>query len=241
LSFILPQNFLNCLYYNKTRQYINDYFSIINIIECNDDYIETKQETILIIIQKKSGMNNSYVLKLNDYLIFGMKNNIERLTALYENSTTLSKLNFEVNVGNVVWNQCKDILTDDETKTRLIYSSDIVNKKLMPKKYSNEDKKNFINKKGETSPVLVLNRGYGVGDYNFEYCLISGDEEYLIENHLMVIKYNKIIDNSELIELYNKIIKSLSNEKTKIFIELYFGNNAINTTELNYMLPIYDI
>ena len=241
LSFILPQNFLNCLYYNKTRQYINDYFSIIDIIECNDDYIETKQETILIIIQKKSGMNNSYVLKLNDYLIFGMKNNIERLTALYENSTTLSKLNFEVNVGNVVWNQCKDILTDDETKTRLIYSSDIVNKKLMPKKYSNEDKKNFINKKGETSPVLVLNRGYGVGDYNFEYCLISGDEEYLIENHLMVIKYNKIIDNSELIKLYNKIIKSLNNEKTKIFIELYFGNNAINTTELNYMLPIYDI
>jgi hypothetical protein len=91
-----------------------------------------------------------------------MKNNIERLTSLYENSTTLSKLNFEVNVGNIVWNQCKDILTDDETKTRLIYSSDIVNKKLMPKKYSNEDKKNFINKKGETSPVLVLNRGYGV-------------------------------------------------------------------------------
>ena len=96
LSFILPQNFLNCLYYNKTRQYINDYFSIIDIIECSDDYIETKQETILIIIQKKSGMNNSYVLKLNDYLIFGIKNNIERLTSLYENSTTLSKLNFEV-------------------------------------------------------------------------------------------------------------------------------------------------
>ena len=111
----------------------------------------------------------------------------------------------------------------------------------MPKKYSNDDKKNFINKKGETKPVLVINRGYGVGDYNFEYCLISGDKEYLIENHLIVIKYNKIIDNSELIKLYNKIIKSLNNEKTKTFIKLYFGNNAINTTELNYMLPIYDI
>ena len=241
LSFILPQNFLNCLYYNKTRQYINDYFNIIDIIECNDVYMETKQETILIIIQKKSGMNDSNVLKINDYLIFGMKNNIERLKLLYENSTSLSKLNFEVNVGNVVWNQCKNILTDDETKTRLIYSSDIVNQKLMPKKYSNDDKKNFINKKGETKPVLVINRGYGVGDYNFEYCLISGDKEYLIENHLIVIKYNKIIDNSELIKLYNKIIKSLNNEKTKTFIKLYFGNNAINTTELNYMLPIYDI
>ena len=42
-----------------------------------------------------------------------------------------------------------------------------------------------------------------------------------------------------LIILYEKIIKSFENEKTKEFINLYFGNNAINTTEINYMLPIF--
>jgi tRNA1(Val) A37 N6-methylase TrmN6 len=241
LSFILPQNFLNCLYYNKTRQYIDEHFNIIHISECKDSYMETTQKTVLIIIQKKSGTNEQYILKINDYLIFGTKNNIEELKLLYENSTSLSKLNFEVNIGTVVWNQCKKILTDDSTKTRLIYSSDIVNGELILQKYSNNEKKIFIHKKGDTNPLLVINRGYGTGTYNFDYCLIKGDEEYLIENHLITIKYKTSISNSELIKLYNKIIISLNKEKTKKFIELYFGNNAINATELAYILPIYDI
>ena len=41
-------------------------------------------------------------------------------------------------------------------------------------------------------------------------------------------------------KLYEKIKKTFNNKKTKDFIDLYFGNSAINTTELNYILPIYD-
>ena len=50
-------------------------------------------------------------------------------------------LNFNVNVGNIVWNQCKKDLTDNNNKTLLIYSSDIKNNKLSIKKYSNNEKK----------------------------------------------------------------------------------------------------
>jgi tRNA1(Val) A37 N6-methylase TrmN6 len=194
LSFVLPQSFLNCLYYDKTRQFIYNHFQIIDIIECDDDYIETKQETIILIVQKKEhidlNINNDFILEINDYLIFGSKSNIEYLGLLYENSTTLSELGFEVNVGTVVWNQCKNILTNDSTKTRLIYSSDIVNKELTIKTYSNDVKKNYINKSGEFGPLLVVNRGYGVGNYKFEYCLINDESmEYLIENHLICIRY----------------------------------------------------
>ena len=256
LSFVLPKNFLNCLYYNKTREYINKTCTILHILECNDDYIETKQETIVLIIRKNSqsvgpnvgpnvgpdvGPNVAYNLKINDYLIFGTEDTIVELKKLYLDSKSLHDIGFKVNVGNVVWNQYKDILTD-EHKTRLIYSSDIVDKKLILKKYKNEDKKNYINKKGETDLVLVVNRGYGVGNYKFEYCLIDCDFEYLIENHLIVIRYintTEYISKDQLLLKYNSIIKSLSNEKTKKFIELYFGNNAINTVELNHILPIY--
>jgi hypothetical protein len=149
-------------------------------------------------------------------------------------------MGFTVNVGTVVWNQVKNELTT-EKKTLLIYSSDIKNKTLVTKTYSNEAKKNYINKKGDTVPMLVLNRGYGVGKYNFEYCLINRNEEieYLIENHLICIKYSKVIEKKELICLYDKIIQSFENKKTEEFIKIYFGNNAINTTELCEMLPIY--
>lgn len=241
LAFVLPQNFLNCLYYNKTRQYINNHFTILHILECDDEYLDTKQKTIIVIIQKKKDTNETFTLEVSDYTLFGTEASIVEIKDLYANSTSLSALGFEVNVGTVVWNQCKKILTDDSTKPRLIYSSDISDKKLTFKTYSNNDKKNYIDKKGETGPLLVINRGYGVGNYNFEYCLIDCESEYLIENHLICIRYTSPTTHSELMVLYNKIIQSFSNEKTKKFISLYFGNNAINTVELNHILPIYDI
>jgi type I restriction-modification system DNA methylase subunit len=242
ISFILPNNFLNCLYYDKTRKHIAENYSLIMIDECSDDFIETKQETIIFIIQNKVPKNNEnskYILQQNGYTIFGMDSNISCLNNLYNNSSTLAKMNFSVNVGNVVWNQCKDILTHDKNETLLIYSSDIKNNKLQIKKYNNEEKKNYIKKPGNNSPLLVINRGYGKGEYKFEYCLIEGGFEYLIENHLICIRYNGEVNNDELINIYKNIIQSLENKKTKQFINLYFGNNAINTSELCNILPIY--
>lgn len=248
LSFILPKSFLNCLYYDKTRKYINEHFKILKIIELNDNYIDTKQETIILIIQKSNVNdnivnNNNYILKIPSFTIFGTPENIKKLGEFYNNSKTLNDLGFNVSVGNIVWNQCKKDLTNDKNKTLLVYSSDIKNNELVVQKYSNKLKKNYINKKGIKHPTLVINRGYGVGSYNFNYCIINEKEsiEYLIENHLICIKYLKQIKNSQLIDLYKKIIESFKNKKTLEFIKLYFGNNAINTTELCNILPIYNI
>lgn len=248
LSFILPKNFLNCLYYDKTRNYIAKNFQILNIVDHDDKFIDTQQETIIFIIRKplvKTGIDNKkYVLNIHSYTIFVVENNMNNIVKLYENSKTLYNIGFTVSVGNVVWNQCKDILTDDATKTRLIYSSDILDNKLSMKTYKNGDKKNYIDKPGTNRPMIVINRGYGVGEYKFNYCLINDTSEYLVENHLICIEYNnnnesKNIEKTELIKMYEKIIKSLKDERTQEFIKLYFGNNAINTTELNYILPIY--
>jgi hypothetical protein len=144
-----------------------------------------------------------------------------------------------------VWNENKALLTDDPQKTRLIYSSDIKNNTLSIKKYANSDKKNYINKSGTNEPLLVINRGYGVGNYNFEYSLINcssgssdgdGDiKEYLIENHLICIRCECDAEKDKYIKIY----KSFGDERTAEFIKLYFGNNAINTTELSHILPIY--
>jgi hypothetical protein len=240
LCFVLPKSFLNCLYYDKTRNYINSNFNIVNIVTCEDNYIETKQETILMVLEKTKPKNNAnYVMEKNGYTLFGPHTIMKRVKKLYEGSTTLHNSGFKVNVGNVVWNQCKDILTDDASQTLLIYSSDIKNNKLDVQQYKNPAKKNYIKKNGSTEPLLVVNRGYGVGSYNFEYALLDGSKEYLIENHLICIRYNGEIERNALIKSYQAIIKSLENEKTNDFIKLYFGNNAINTTELCNLLPIY--
>ena len=150
-------------------------------------------------------------------------------------------MGFIVKVGNVVWNQCKKILTNDSNETLLIYSSDISDNKLSIKKYKNKDKKNYILKKGINDTLLVINRGYGMGSYKMNFCIINEYESinYLIENHLIYIKCKEDIEKHILVKRYKKIIDSFNNSKTKQFISLYFGNNAINTTELSKILPIY--
>lgn len=244
LSFILPKNFLNCLYYDKLRKYISKHFTILHIESCEDNYIDTKQDTIIFMIQNKTDVNNNnaqFSLSLHTFTIFGESSAIEKLKSLYQHSTTLKRMGFSVHVGNVVWNQCKDILSDNPSHTLLVYSSDIKNNTLQPQTYANPEKKNYIQRKGNNEPVLLINRGYGVGTYHFTYCLLEGGFEYLIENHLICIQYTQPIKKNDLIDKYKFIIKSLRNEKTHEFIRLYFGNNAINTTELCNILPIYDI
>lgn len=260
LSFILPKNFLNSIYYEKTRRYIYHNYTIIRLENCNDMYIETKQETILLIVQNRTPLrtnnlnkNDKYSLHKNNITLFGTPTDIQQLQILYESSTNISNLGFTVKVGSVVWNQVKSILTDDDTKTRLIYSSDIQNRQLYCKSYSNPAKKNYINKPGIQHPMLVINRGYGIGTYKFDYCLIDVDYPYLIENHLICIlpktnssNHNDTTQNDttqndrdELIEKYEQIMASFEDPRTEEFIHTYFGNNSINTTELNYIVPIY--
>tara|TARA_B110000208_G_C11776672_1_gene432269 strand:+ start:199 stop:1446 length:1248 start_codon:yes stop_codon:yes gene_type:complete len=240
MAFVLPKNFLNCLYYNKLREKIFTEYKIVDIIDhsCNE-YLETEQNTFMFIVQKCKGRNNSFTFKLDNNIIFNTKKNIKLIKKLYDNTTTLDKMGFKVCVGTCVWNQNKDILTNDSSKTRLIYNSNIVNNELKLVEFNNEQKKNYIDKKGKNDIILVVNRGYGKGEYIFNYCLIDINHEYLIENHLICIEYIDKIKKEELIKKYNTIIQSFNNNKTNEFIKLYFENNAINTTELQYVLPIF--
>ena len=239
LAFVLPKSFLNCLYYDKIRKHINEKYKILAIIEHGmSDYIDTDQETCSIIIQnsRNTSKNSSYAIMFGKNTIFNY--NIEKLQKLVDNSTTLDDMGFEVNVGKVVWNQVKPLLTD-EKKTLLIYSGDISGNKLAPKKYSSVEKKNYINKKGIIEVMLVVNRGYGKGKYKFNYCLIDTKEEYLVENHLICIRYKDEIEKEDLLKMYGKIIKSFNDDRTEQFINYYFVNNAINTNELQNILPIF--
>jgi len=251
LSFILPKNFLNCLYYDKTRKYLITNCEILHIVDgMTGKFIDTQQETVIFIIQKSKSIIDyksvisPYVLNINEYTIFATKSNLEKYRHLCENSTTLSALGFRVSVGTVVWNQCKDILTDDETQTRLIYSSDVETGIFIPKKYKNKEKLNYIRREGINKPLIVVNRGYGVGNYKFYACLVEmkTEEKYLVENHLICIEYIETTDENNNVLLnnkYKKILDSFNDKRTIDFINIYFGNNAINTTELLYILPIY--
>jgi hypothetical protein len=230
LAFVLPNNFLNCIYYNELRKYLKE-FKILDIYTSKEKFLDTTQEICIFIVQKTPKVNSEFFIHFDEIVLFKPSCEITKIKELKQNSTTLYKLGCTMNIGTVVWNQCKNILTDDTSKTLLIYSGDFKNNVLEIQSYREPAKKNYINKKGSTDTVLLVNRGYGTGKYNLNYCLVE-NKNFLVENHCIVI-------HSENKEIFQTIINSFENKKTKEFIDIVFSNNAINIEEFLCVLPIF--
>jgi methylase of polypeptide subunit release factors len=245
LAFIISKSFLNSVYYSKIRNYIKETCKIIEIINFEKDnkFIDTQQSTFGIILKKEpnnkiSSIDCNYSIKFNNNFMF--TNDSVFLKSLLEGTTTLAKLGLSVRTGNIVWNQHKDELTDDENETVLIYNTNLTKKHTIDfKSFKNEEKQQYIRKDGRIEPILVVNRGNGNSSYKLNYALVSNIGPYLIENHLNEIYSTKKIKNEDLLILFNKIIQSFENPKTQLFINLFLGNNGLSKTELETIFPIY--
>lgn len=246
LALIIPKSFLNSLYYSKIRNYIKQTCTILKIEDYSNlnDFIDTEQSTFGLIIKKNLNKQEpiecNYSILLNNNFIF-TDNSVE-LKKLFENSVTLEQIGFKVRTGQVVWNEHKDDLTDDDEETILVYNTNISKEnKFVVKEFKNDEKKQYIKRDGKIDPVLVVNRGNGNSAYKLNYALIEKGP-FLIENHLNEIYYPKKMESKKLLDMYkNKIIKSFENPKTKKFIELFLGNNGLSKTELESIFPLYDI
>jgi len=244
LAFIIPTSFLNSLYCSPIRNYIKKFCKILDIIDFteHDNFIDTVQGTVGLIIQKIYEPTDivtdcEFSIKINDNYIFS--HNINKLKSLLQGSTTLEKMGLKVKTGNIVWNEHKEELTNDEDDTLLIYNSNISHDNtLVIQKFKNEEKKQYIKTSGKMDTVLVVNRGNGNSSYKLNYSIITTGP-YLVENHLNEIYSPKKIKKEELLQIYNKIVTSFRNPKTQEFIDLFLGNNGLSKTELETIFPIY--
>jgi hypothetical protein len=241
LSFIIPKSILNSVYYEGIRRYIVENYNLLEIIDYkkDDQFMDTDQDTVGIIITNRLDIHShiNYILETSSGIIFTLYHNI--LYELRIGSTTLKELGLGVKTGTIVWNQVKDLLTSDISKTLLLYNSNIINNTIVLKDFKNPAKKQYINiQRTETRPFIVVNRGRGNGEFKMNYCKISSSNvpgNVLVENHLNII-YN--ISNPDP-EILDKLIISLEDERTTMFLKIFSGNNALSKTELESILPIY--
>lgn len=244
LALIIPNSFLNSLYYSKIRNYIKDTCTIVKIDDYSkqNDFMDTDQSTFGLVLQKNKmpikASECKYSMLMNGNYIF--TNDSTKLNEIFDKSTTIEKMGLKVRTGQIVWNEVKTDLTDDEDETLLIYNTNISkDNKLELKSFKNDKKKQYIKRSGRTDPVLVVNRGNGNSSYKLTYMIIN-QPKFLIENHLNEIYSPKKMKEEELIKIYEKIIKSFKNSKTKKFIEIFLGNNSLSKTELETIFPIYE-
>jgi len=244
LAFIIPKSFLNAAYYSKIRDYMKSVGEILDIVDFEKDnkFIDTQQSTFGIIWRKRGTILQNppecrFSLKLGEHFMF--TEDATALKELFVGSTTLSRLGLSVKTGTVVWNERKPLLTDDKTKTVLIYNSNLTeDNKIVLKDFKNDEKKQYIQMDGQTVPTMVVNRGNGNAAYRLQYALVDGNKPYLIENHLNMIVSNRHTA-LELSALYRKIEASFRDPRTKQFVEAFLGNNGLSKTELETIFPIY--
>ena len=260
LAFIVPKSFFNSIYYASIRSYIRETCKILNIKDYknNNDFLDTEQSTFGLVLQKLKNDDDinddekkddsflelddcDYSLRIPEGGNFIFTPDAVQLKTYLKNSTTIQKLGLAVKTGTIVWNEKKELLNNDKTNTILLYNTNVTNNnKIQLTTFKNKDKGQYINLEGSTEPIIVVNRGNGNSNYNFKYAVIDDFKQpYLVENHLNMIYNESGMEKTELINLYKKIIKSFEHEKTKEFIQLFFGNNGLSKTELETILPIY--
>jgi adenine-specific DNA-methyltransferase len=246
LCFVIPSSFLNSSYYQKTRRYICENFTICDILPFEqNDFIETQQPTIGLIIQKKKddgNRNKIFTLNIEEQILLFDTNTKERLVKLFEKSTSLKNLGLKVKTGPVVWNQNKELLTNTPSPDDvvLIYNSNIKTSKFQVQTFKDKNKKQFItnNSISIDTPMIIVNRGNGNSKYAFHHCFLPSritfdgqERKYVIENHL-----NMILGSEERLI---KVMESFKDPRTKEFLDLYCANNGLSKTEIESILPIY--
>jgi len=231
LAFVLPTSLYNSGYYEPCRKYIAKNTTILAVEELNVKYYDTSQKTMLLVIQNKPSKRKPFIFERsgNTYITPFYK----ELKTLVKNTKTIQELGFKIKTGEVVWNQNKDLLSDDGDL--LIYTTNIVNNELVLNNLG-ANKKQYIKgfKKPITKgPAILVSRGYG-NLYKFNFVKVS-DIKFYGENHINVI-YPSSEEAKKCIE---EIETSFKNEKTLKFIQYFIGNGALSKTELETVLPIF--
>ena len=227
LAFVLPTSLYNSSYYEPCRKYISENTTILHLENLEAHYFETSQKTMVMVLKLE---------KKNDDFLFKRGGNVyltpyyKELNALVVNTTTIHNLGSKIKTGEVVWNQEKEKLSNDEG-TLVIYTSNIVNNKLTLNNLNGEKKQYIIGFKKPSSkgPAILISRGYG-NNYRFSYSVMNDETEFYGENHINVITGGNI----------QKISESLANSKTSEFIKYFIGNGALSKSEIENILPIFE-
>ena len=244
LAYVVPPSMNNGAYFYKLREYIVKHSNIesLSILE-SPKLFHSAQQTVMLLVLKKTKNRGNYLFKKNGVTIF--TENPSLLNKVFKGKKTLKEMNFTVKTGKLVWNQNKDLLTDDPNEgVLLVWAKNITSDGLVkPLK----NKKQYVKSNNyDIGPAIVVNRIVGsVGNSQLKASIIPKGEKFLAENHVNVIyPPNK---NGQLnflsskknnnIELEKIVYQLNSRDKIKL-LQCITGNTQISKNELEKLFPL---
>jgi len=201
----------------------------------------------MLLILKKGKNKGDYIFKKNGVVIFSEE--VKFLEEAFKDRSTLFDLGYEVKTGRVIWNENKNLLTNDANKgVPLIWSQNIASNGLNLS--TNDKKPQYITKDNpDIGPAIVVNRITGtVKSAKLKAAIVPPGMKFFAENHVNVITLAKDKKQGKLnfidkgikkfsISL-NEIVKQLSSTERLKVVRNITGNTQISKTELEKLFPL---
>jgi len=242
LAYVIPPSMNNGAYFSKLRKFIVENSDIESLKILDANLFHKAQQLIMIMVLKKTKNSGKYLFSVDGIQIFS--ENWQYLKESFKDKKSLHDLNFSVRTGRVVWNQNKDKLTDDNSKTPIIWSSNIgqggeliLNNKANRLQYINLPNPNI-------GPAIVVNRVTGASSSaKIRAAIIPKGFKFFAENHCNVIFppiERPLLDNTkEKTKITLKQILNQLNSKEKLkIIQSLTGNTQISKNELEKLFPL---
>lgn len=231
--FIIPNSLKSSPSFDKLRREIIKYCKILYIKDCGKFSIDISQNVMIFIVKKVCNVEeyNDFIIKNGDNIVFSDN----KINLTY--NKFMKDLDIDIVTGSFVWNQNKNILSDNKSGNDiLIYNDNIQKGELkLDTSRKNKEKKNYIikseNKKYRyiKSPCILISRCSGK---NIKCCYVDKIEEnlYVAENHVNVI-------NSSNVDTLKFVYKLLTSDKLQDYIKNIQGTSSLSITQL-YNLPV---
>ena len=236
LAFVIPPSMNNGAYFQKLRAYTISHCDIIHLSVLPSDLFHGAQQTVMILVLQKTVNTGKYVFAHEDKTIFSTNEHILNDCFKKKDTYSIKDLGYKVFTGPTVWNQHKELLSDDPNDTLLIWSHNIQDNKLVLN--NKPKKKQYIKStKSLVGPAIVVNRITGtVGSAALRIALIPAGKEFQAENHVNVIMADENnVQLKTINELFNKL-KTM--KKLPEIIQAITGNTQLSKTELEQLIPI---
>jgi len=248
LAYVIPPSMNNGAYFAKLRNFIVENANIEYLHVLNDPKLfHGAQQTTMLLILKKGKNKGDYIFKKNGVVIFSEE--VKFLEEAFKDRSTLFDLGYEVKTGRVIWNENKNLLTNDANKgVPLIWSQNIASNGLNLS--TNDKKPQYITKDNpDIGPAIVVNRITGtVKSAKLKAAIVPPGMKFFAENHVNVITLAKDKKQGKLnfidkgikkfsISL-NEIVKQLSSTERLKVVRNITGNTQISKTELEKLFPL---
>jgi len=247
LAYVIPPSMNNGAYFYKLRNYIihNANIEYLHILR-DPKIFHGALQSIMLLVLKKGKNKGDYLFKKNGVLIFS--EGAKYLQRIFKDKATLHDLNYQVKTGRLVWNENKNLLTDNPKEgIPLIWAHNITKEGLdFP---AVNGKPQYVKRKDfDVGPAIVVNRITGtVKESKLKAGFIPPGMKFIAENHVNVIfppsKQEQIKmdfgSNQPKKNLPIKnIVKQISSIRGLKVIKNITGNTQISKNELEKLFPI---